>query len=135
MDKTLGQVAFEAYNKSKGGKTWDGKPIPPWTAVGDDVRVAWECAATDAITYFLAEEEKIEAEEQVPSIGRIVHFVMDDGQHRPAIIVQVFAGEQGEVGLVVFEPATNPTNYLALIGFDPQGEVGSWHWPEYVPAK
>lgn len=43
----LACVAFEAYGASTGGKTWDGKPIPPF----DDVRVrtphvaaAWEAA-------------------------------------------------------------------------------------------
>lgn len=43
--KTIGQIAFEAYNEAKGGVTYDGKPIPPWTDVGDAVRTAWECAA------------------------------------------------------------------------------------------
>lgn len=41
----LGRLAFEAYNNAKGGVTYDGKPIPPWDAVGDDVRAAWEAAA------------------------------------------------------------------------------------------
>lgn len=43
----LARVAFEAYGASTGGKTWDGKAIPPF----DEVRVrtphvaaAWEAA-------------------------------------------------------------------------------------------
>jgi hypothetical protein len=44
-DKTLGQIAFEAYNESKGGLTYDGKPIPPWSEVGDAVRLGWNVAA------------------------------------------------------------------------------------------
>jgi hypothetical protein len=43
--KSLGQIAFEAYNEAKGGVTYDGKPIPPWEDVGDAVRSAWEAAA------------------------------------------------------------------------------------------
>lgn len=47
--KSLGQIAFEAYNESKGGKTYDGKPIPPWGTLTDEtglaVRRAWEAAA------------------------------------------------------------------------------------------
>ena len=48
--KSDGQVAFEAYNESKGGLTYDGKPIPPWdtlsgNAVGESVQRAWEPAA------------------------------------------------------------------------------------------
>jgi hypothetical protein len=47
--KSPGQVAFEAYNESKGGLTYDGKPIPPWSSlegpVGEAVQRAWEAAA------------------------------------------------------------------------------------------
>lgn len=45
----LARIAFDAYGASTGGKTWDGKPIPPF----DDVRArtphvaaAWEAAVT-----------------------------------------------------------------------------------------
>lgn len=49
-DKSYGQIAFEAYNESKGGLTYDGKPIPPWDTlagsdVGEAVQRAWEAAA------------------------------------------------------------------------------------------
>jgi hypothetical protein len=51
--KTVGQVAFEAYQVSKGGLTYDGKPIPPWESLtgeaGEAVKLAWECAAEAAI--------------------------------------------------------------------------------------
>lgn len=47
--KTPGQIAFEAYNESKGGLTYDGKPIPPWSSLegqtGDAVKLGWEKAA------------------------------------------------------------------------------------------
>jgi len=49
MIKSPGQVAFEAYNESKGGLTWDGKPIPPWNEVGDPVRDGWEASANAVI--------------------------------------------------------------------------------------
>lgn len=47
--KTAGQIAFEAYNASKGGLTYDGKPIPPWSEVPDasGVKQAWEAAAIE----------------------------------------------------------------------------------------
>lgn len=44
-DKSLGQIAFEAYSESKDWKTYDGKDIPQWGALTDDVRVGWELAA------------------------------------------------------------------------------------------
>lgn len=43
--KTLGQVAFESYNESRGGLTHDGKTTPSWDALGDGVRAGWEAAA------------------------------------------------------------------------------------------
>ena len=60
---TLGQIAFEAYNEKKGGKTYDGKPIPPWSEVGDEVRGAWEFAASrrapiGAVRYHLRRGER-----------------------------------------------------------------------------
>lgn len=52
-NKSPGQIAFEAYNKSKGGLTYDGKPIPPWDtltdATGQGVQAAWESAAESVI--------------------------------------------------------------------------------------
>ena len=48
-EKSPGQIGFEAYNESKGGLTYDGKPIPPWAslegATGEAVKQAWESAA------------------------------------------------------------------------------------------
>lgn len=41
---TLGQIAFEAYNSAGNnpGKTWDGKDVPTWDKLSDDVRAKWE---------------------------------------------------------------------------------------------
>lgn len=43
----LAKVAFEAYGASTGGKTWDGKPIPPFEVIAErtpHVARAWEAA-------------------------------------------------------------------------------------------
>lgn len=50
MNRTPGQIAFEAYNQSKGGLTYDGKPIPAWDTLSDEsgVKQAWEVAARAA---------------------------------------------------------------------------------------
>lgn len=47
----LARVAFEAYGASTGGKTWDGKDIPPFEVIRErtpHVARAWEAAA-DAV--------------------------------------------------------------------------------------
>jgi hypothetical protein len=48
-EMTMGRVAFDAYTAKKGGVTYDKKPIPPWSDVGDEVRAAWEVAAKAAV--------------------------------------------------------------------------------------
>ena len=76
-------------------------------------------------------------------IGRIVHFVMKDGKHRPAIVVQVWEDSvDGQCNLDVFTDGTNdgmdhdlvvwrtsvPFHNPAVNGPKPF----SWHWPEKV---
>lgn len=41
----LARRAFAAYNQAAGGKTWDGKDIPPWEKVTEQVRNNWRAAA------------------------------------------------------------------------------------------
>ena len=84
---------------------------------------------------------------QVPSIGRVVHYVaygtpggeFPAGAHRAAIITEVPTPDEiatgtpaDTVGLVVFNPTGQYFN--RRIPFDPSGQApGTWHWPEYVP--
>lgn len=44
---SLGQLNFEAYTRSKGGKTYDGKQIPTWENLSLEVRRAWEAGARE----------------------------------------------------------------------------------------
>lgn len=82
--------------------------------------------------------------EQVPSIGRVVHFVIPEGphagEHRPAIIVQIWTGSY--VNLHVFFDGTNdgPIHgqpWQTSVQFDPSETpmVRTWHWPEHIPPK
>jgi hypothetical protein len=38
-------MAFDAYTEAKRGTTFDGRPIPAWSELGDEVRSAWSAAA------------------------------------------------------------------------------------------
>lgn len=40
----IAKVAFDAYNVQAGGKTWDGKDIPPFEEVGEKVQANWVAA-------------------------------------------------------------------------------------------
>lgn len=49
--KSLGQIGYEAYAESTGGKTWDGKPMPTWEEIEartPHVAKAWEDATRAA---------------------------------------------------------------------------------------
>jgi len=44
--EALASMGFEAYSKNAGGKTWDGKPIPPWSEVSNTPQgESWRKAA------------------------------------------------------------------------------------------
>ena len=83
--------------------------------------------------------------EQVPSIGRVVHFVATNGAHVPADIcavnvsVEVFGGPdlaQHRVDLFVKDSTMRRAYFEYGVPMEATGHaVGSWHWPEYVPAK
>lgn len=74
------------------------------------------------------------AADQVPSIGRVVHFVYGE-QHCAAIITDPEWDMDGTPGqaLTVFRPNQEPFTTIAAL--DPAGAPATWHWPEYVPAK
>jgi hypothetical protein len=86
----------------------------------------------------------------IPSIGRIVHYVLDSGpsqgQHRPAIVVETFpavsAGnppaEDAILQLNVFTDGPNdgsrgPVLWRSRISRDEERKApGTWHEPEKV---
>lgn len=78
--------------------------------------------------------------EQVPSIGRVVHYVYK-GQHCAAVITDpaylVYNVEEApiaKVALTVFFPM-EPLPMVAVADYSADPVPGTWHWPEYVPAK
>lgn len=86
--------------------------------------------------------------EQVPSVGRVVHYVaygtpggeFPEGAHRAAIITEVYPGPNGEpiptlAGLAVLNPTGMYFNRSIEFDGSTSPKPGTWHWPEYVPAK
>jgi hypothetical protein len=78
--------------------------------------------------------------------GRIVHYVLLNGQHRAAIVVRVFdehAKEAGLVNLLVFADGSNDKGVIfgnaseqgifwaTSAQYDPEGtKHHTWHWVE-----
>lgn len=44
-DKSLGQIAFEAYGDNREWKDWRGGPMPQWADIKEEIAAAWEVAA------------------------------------------------------------------------------------------
>lgn len=71
---------------------------------------------------------------KVPSIGRVVHYVMFNGEHAAADIVRIKG--DGSVVLFVKDPFMCRTYFVDDVPYiaDAAANVfNSWHWPEYVP--
>ncbi len=79
------------------------------------------------------------------TVGRIVHFVMPDGDHRPAIVVRTWGGDC--VQLQVFLDGTNDLTpaenggisreiaerglmWATSVPYSEQPQPRTWHWPE-----
>lgn len=54
---SFGQIAFEAYSQSTGGKTYDGRDIPTWDELTERIQQAWEAAAQAIIAQFTGNAE------------------------------------------------------------------------------
>jgi hypothetical protein len=85
-----------------------------------------------------------EKPQQVPSVGRVVHYVSHGspdgahpaGEHRAAIITQTSPDPAPgtAVVLTVFNP--NGLYIGTWVPYDETGtKPGTWHWPEFVPSK
>lgn len=81
--------------------------------------------------------------EQVPSVGRIVHYYaygtpggeFPAGVPRAAIVTDVH--NPGEPQSVLSLAVLNPTGMFFNVGvyYSPEPKGGCWGWPVYVPAK
>ncbi len=59
----IGLIAFQAYSKQVGGKTFDGKDIPRWGEVGKTVQDGWRAAAVAVLQYIDQERERMSKED------------------------------------------------------------------------
>lgn len=67
--------------------------------------------------------------------GRIVHYVMPDGEVRPAMVVRIWSLDNGCVNLNVFVDFLNDKSETSPIWktsvlYDENKEPNTWHWPE-----
>lgn len=74
---------------------------------------------------------------QIPSVGRIVHYISREGEeiakggvHMAAIIVGVNE-EIGKISLRVFSSEGHDFFFDSVV-YDEEQKQGTWHWPERV---
>ncbi|MFF8656832.1 hypothetical protein [Streptomyces huasconensis] len=46
LPSDLGQQAYAAYGTATGGLTHDGRTMPPWEELGEDIQAAWTVTAS-----------------------------------------------------------------------------------------
>lgn len=68
---------------------------------------------------------------QLPSVGRVVHYVTKDGRHVPADICEVDEAEYAS--LYVKDPRLNGARFEYSVPHRESHAPDSWHWPEHVP--
>jgi hypothetical protein len=76
--------------------------------------------------------------EQVPSVGRVVHYVSASGACRPALIIDARDHtDDGTIDLYVMQYSAEGGAKQAIQVKHDEGykDHFTWHWPEYVPAK
>lgn len=57
-EKTLGQIAFEAYRLAKNNIAYDGTPIPEWSKLDEGVRSGWESAAGGVVAAYFGRDPR-----------------------------------------------------------------------------
>jgi len=86
--------------------------------------------------------------QKMPSPGRMVHYVLKNGEHRPALVLRtwsatcvqlaVFLDGANDNGQVPYETYYfqngNLTVWKTSVMQDEETKAqATWHWPEYVP--
>ena len=106
MQKAPGQQTFEAYNDAGANpsKTHDGKAVPAWDALTDDVRAKWAAAEKAAgrarldsfpslasVAVFAVEEAFLAALKRYDD-----ECIMHNGRLTTRVLLECFADELGK---------------------------------------
>jgi hypothetical protein len=128
---TLAKKMFNAYNAQgpNPNKTYDGKDVPPWEALGPQVQGKWMAAAEASLDPRLA-PQTLPPGVQAPSIGRVVHFTAADGDVGPYASMITAVNADGTVELCTF--GRNSVYFQHGIAFDGDARARTWRWPPRV---
>lgn len=111
----LSARAFAAYNTQAGGKTWDGKDIPPWEKTGEKVQANWRAALRTTLA-------KID-------LTRLVHFHGDGGTVLNALLVGDPTGPDNRAPLLIFH-GDGGAETADAAPFSRKARPGHWTLPQ-----
>lgn len=77
-DNDAGKLAFEAYGKATGGKTYDGRDIPKYEELPEGIRKAWERAGA-AVGLACLEIVHEALEEGVTNVSKMIEDIKKEG--------------------------------------------------------
>lgn len=116
----LSANAFAAYNVQAGGKTWDGKDIPPWEKTGEKVQANWRAALRTTLA-------KID-------LTRLVHFHGAEGDPLNALLVGDPSGPDNRAALHVFYP-DGAVDTVTSAPFSRTPRPGHWTLPQVAASS
>ena len=61
--KSLGQIAYEAYGEHQAWVVYDGKPMPSWPSVRQDIQHAWDSAGKAVAVHVMQARQQTEMQE------------------------------------------------------------------------
>jgi hypothetical protein len=140
-----GMVAFDAYSRATGGRTYDDRPMPAWDNLGDAIQDAWQAAARAVIDTARAADTADNAVEQfttsvvgdpqTPSLGHIVLVAMDPASNNgaptsPAVITRIWPNDL--INVRALPDAPTPTKAMTSLSYvDTVDDLapGRWTWP------
>ncbi|MBK8467787.1 MAG: hypothetical protein IPL32_18400 [Chloracidobacterium sp.] len=92
---------------------------------------------TDALRVVDTDALIKEADDKMPFIGQMVHFVTLSGRHRPAVVVNVNDKATKNVNLIIFLDGPNDghapsacTEWANNVDHDNVGRSATWHYVE-----
>lgn len=56
-DTELAKIAYQGYGEATGFKTFDGRPMPEWAALGEKIQLAWTAAAAAVVDQLAAMDD------------------------------------------------------------------------------
>lgn len=128
---TLAEKMFNAYNEQGPNpwKTFDGRDVPRWDGLNDQVRAKWLAAAEASIRGDV-EPQKLPIGVQAPSTCRMVHFTAGDGNVGPYAAIITAVNADGTVELATF--GRNSLYFQHGVPYDGDGRANTWRWPPRV---